>query len=136
MATNNRDDESWRRHEVPTYTQAEDTWLLGLSLKQLLAIGIVLAVAGALYQLSPLSFLSQPVRIAIAVTFGAAGAGFIIIRPGGRSMFTIIRELLTFLLSSKEYVDTMEDLISPESQAEKDARLAEEGMDLSYFSAY
>ena len=125
--TTDGEDQSWRNHEVPTYTQTEDTWLLGLSLRQLLGIGMSLSIAGALYQFSPLVFFPLLVRIGIAVTVGVAGVLFMVVRPGGRSMFSIISALVLFTLADKEYVDVIEDIVSSETQAEKDARLAEEG---------
>ena len=96
MTTERDDRNAWRTHEVPTFTQAEDTWLFGLTAKQLLGVVIAIVLGYVVFQFAPLWFLPLIVRIGIGAVVGALAAGFVAIRPGGRSMFGIVREYFAF----------------------------------------
>ena len=57
MTTEREDRDAWRTHEVPTFTQAEDTWLFGLTAKQLLGVVIAVVLGYVVFQFAPLWFL-------------------------------------------------------------------------------
>ena len=110
--TNERDDrDAWRTHEVPTFTQAEDTWLFGLTAKQLLGVVIAVVLGYVVFQFAPLWFLPFIVRIGVGAVVGALAAGFVAIRPGGRSMFGIIREYFVFRFGARYHVSEVGDLV-------------------------
>ena len=113
--TTGRDPNAWRTHEVPTFTETEDTWILGLTLKQLLMLGIVAALSYAVFIFSPLWFLPFLARIGVALGFALVGAAMVVIRPDGRSMFSVIGEGVSFMTSPKEYLETMSDLVSEQT---------------------
>lgn len=111
MTTERDDRDAWRTHEVPTFTQAEDTWLFGLTAKQLLGVVIAVVLGYVVFQFAPLWFLPLVVRIGIGAVVGALAAGFVAIRPGGRTMFGIIREYLSFRFGARYHVNEVRDLI-------------------------
>lgn len=119
-------DQSWRRHEVPTFTQVEDTWFLGLGLKQIMGVIIALSVAFAIYQFVSFSFLPSNVRIGLAFACGIIGVGFVVVRPGGRSIFSLALDLIRFMMRAKEYCEDLEELISVESLDDAKRRVEED----------
>ena len=111
MTTERDDMDAWRTHEVPTFTQAEDTWLFGLTAKQLLGVVIAVVLGYVVFQFAPLWFLPLVVRLGIGAVVGALAAGFVAIRPGGRSMFGIVREYLAFRFGACYHVSEVSDLV-------------------------
>lgn len=111
MTTKRDDRGAWHTHEVPTFTQVEDTWLFGLTAKQLLGVVIAVVLGYVVFQFAPLWFLPFMVRIGIGAVVGALAAGFVAIRPGGRSMFGIIGEYLSFRFGARYHVNEVRDLI-------------------------
>ena len=111
MTTERQDREAWRTHEVPTFTQAEDTWLFGLTAKQLLGVVIAVVLGYVVFQFAPLWFLPLMVRIGVGAVVGVVGAGFVALRPGGRSVFGIIREYLSFRFGARYHISEVNDLI-------------------------
>ena len=123
------DDQSWRSHEVPTYTQVEDSWILGLSLKQLLGIIVVGGFGYGIFQFAGLDFLPFLARIAVVGVFCAVGVLSVVIRPDGRSLFMIVLEIVRYFIEKKEYGEPLMDLVSSESAAEVMARELEEAVE-------
>ena len=123
------DDQSWRTHEVPTYTQAEDSWILGLSLKQLLGIIVVGGFGYGIFQFAGLDFLPFLARIAVVGVFCAVGVLSVVIRPDGRSLFMIVSEIVRYFIEKKEYGEPLMDLVSSESADEVMARELEEAVE-------
>ena len=123
------DDQSWRTHEVPTYTQAEDSWILGLSLKQLLGIIVVGGFGYGIFQFAGLEFLPFLARIAVVGVFCAVGVLSVVIRPDGRSLFMILSEIVRYFIEKKEYGEPLMDLVSSESAEEVMARELEEAVE-------
>ena len=107
---NPQDDNAWRRHEVPTYTEAQDTWLFGLSFRQLIAIAIGCGVGYAVYQM--LWFLGIWFRIGAGVMVVALSAAFIALKPGGRSLFAALYELISYQFRSKHYSDLVRHIVA------------------------
>lgn len=108
--TPQQDDNAWRRHEVPTYTQAQDTWLFGLSFRQLIAIAIGAGVGYAVYQM--LFFLDIWFRIGIGVVVVLISAAFVALKPGGRSLFSVLYELISFQFRTKHYTDLTRHVVA------------------------
>ncbi len=105
-----QEDNSWRRHEVPTYTEAQDTFLFGLSFRQLIAIVIGCGVGYAVYQV--LWFLGFWYRIGAGGVVVVLSAAFIALKPGGRSLFGVLFELISYQFRSKHYSDLVRHIIS------------------------
>ena len=120
-----QEDQSWRRHEVPTFTEVRDVWIFGLSLKQMLGLMIVAALAWAFYTFASFSFISQTGRWVICGAIVAVGGGVIALRPGGRSVFTVIWELCRYIFGSKEFLDEVTVIVSPRTQADIDKEAAD-----------
>lgn len=110
--TTERDNEGWRTHEVPTFTQAEDTWIAGLTARQLLGLVLAVTLGYVVYQFSPLWFLPVLARIAVGVTVGLVTAGFVAIKPGGRTMFAVIGEYVAFRLGPRYHVSVVSHLVA------------------------
>ena len=111
MTTERSDGGGWRTHEVPTFTQAEDTWLFGLTAKQLLGVVIAVVLGWVVFQFVPLWFLPFLVRLGVGAVVGVLVACFVAIRPGGRSMFGIVSEYFGFRFGSRYHVSEVRDLI-------------------------
>ena len=111
MTTEREGRGAWRTHEVPTFTQAEDTWLFGLTAKQLLGVVIAVVLGWVVFQFAPLWFLPFFVRIGVGAVVGVLVAGFVAIRPGGRSMFGIVSEYFGFRFGARYHVSEVRDLI-------------------------
>ena len=107
-----RDDHSWRRHEVPTYTEAQDTWLFGLSFRQLIWVAVGGGLGYAAYQSS--GFLPFFGRVGLGALVLLLTITFVAIRPGGRSFFAVIRDLLAYRFGSKHYSDLVRHLVTTE----------------------
>ncbi len=111
MTTERDAREAWRTHEVPTFTQTEDTWLFGLTAKQLLGVVLAVVLGYVVFQFAPLWFLPSMVRVGIAAVVGVLVAGFVAIRPGGRSMFGILSEYISFRFGARYHVSEVRDLV-------------------------
>lgn len=118
--------DNWRRHEVPTFTQVEDSWIFGLGLKQIMGVVIAISVGFAIYQFASFSFLPGNVRIGLAVGCGIIGVGIVVVRPGGRSVFSLALDVFRFWTRSKEHCELLNDLVSLESLDDKKKRVEEE----------
>lgn len=123
MSTGN---DNWRRHEVPTFTQVEDSWIFGLGLKQIMGVIIAVSVGFAIYQLASFSFMPANIRIGFAVGCGIIGVGIAAVRPGGRSLFSLALDVIRFWTRSKEHCELLDDLVSMESIDDKKRRVGEE----------
>ena len=110
--TTERDEEGWRTHEVPTFTQAEDTWIAGLTARQLLGLVMAVTFGYVVYQFSPLWFLPVLARIAAGVTVGLVIAGFVAIKPGGRTMLAVVGEYVAFRLGPRYHVSEVRHLVA------------------------
>ena len=107
---NPQEDNSWRRHEVPTYTEAQDTWLFGLSFRQLIAIAIGAGVGYAVYQI--LWFLGLWYRIGAGGVVVVFASAFIAVKPGGRSLFVVLFELISYQFRSRHYSDLVRHIVA------------------------
>ena len=110
--TTDRDEAAWSTHEVPTFTQAEDTWIAGLTARQLLGLMIAATLGYVVYQFSPLWFLPLLARIAVGVAVGLLIAGFVAIKPGGRTMFVVIGEYVAFRFGPRYHVSAVSHLVA------------------------
>ena len=110
--TTEREDHSWRRHEVPTYTEAQDTWLFGLSFRQLIWVAVGGGLGYGAYQF--VWFLPFFGRVGLGVIVLLLTVMFVAIRPGGRSFFAVTRELLAYQFGSKHYSDLTRHLVTTE----------------------
>lgn len=106
-----RDPGDWRRHEVPTYTEAQDTWLFGMSFRQLIGAVIAASVGYAVYIAT--AFLPE--------WYFRAGAGvlvflilmaFVTIKPGGRPLSAILFDIFQYMFGKKHYSTLMRHLIA------------------------
>lgn len=111
MTTERDNRDAWRTHEVPTFTQAEDTWLFGLTAKQLLGVVLAVVLGYVVFQFAPLWFLPSVVRIGVGAVIGVLVAGFVAVRPGGRTMFGLISEFLSFRFGARYHVSEVRDLV-------------------------
>lgn len=125
MTTEQQEDQSWRRHEVPTFTETRDVWFFGLTLKQILGLMIVAGLAWAFYTFASFSFLTQTGRWVGCGVIVAIGGGVIALRPGGRSVFSLFFELGRYFFGSKEYLDDVLVIVSPQKQGDIDREAAE-----------
>lgn len=123
MSTGN---DNWRRHEVPTFTQVEDSWIFGLGLKQIMGVIIAVSVGFAIYQLASFSFMPANIRVGFAIGCGIIGVGIAVVRPGGRSVFSLALDVIRFWTRSKEHCELLDDLVSLESIDDKKKRVSEE----------
>ncbi len=71
------------RHEIPTHLNVEDKAFAGLTMRQLMTVGIGLALAYGAASEPPVPF---PVRLALAGIVLAGTALLTIWRPGGRPL--------------------------------------------------
>ena len=110
MTTPQQDDNAWRRHEVPTYTEAQDTWLFGLSFRQLIAIAIGGGIGYGAYTI--LFFLDFWFRLGVGVAVLILSAAFVALKPGGRSLFSVLFELLSFQFRTKHYTDLTRHVVT------------------------
>lgn len=129
--TTDRDDEGWRTHEVPTFTQVEDTWIAGLTPRQLLGLVMAATLGYVVYQFSPLWFLPMPARIAAGVTVALVTAGFVALKPGGRTMFAVIREYVSFRLGPRYHVSAVRHLVATRPMEQYRRRRRRRGISLS-----
>ena len=130
MATD-RDDEGWRTHEVPTFTQAEDTWIAGLTARQLLGLVMAVTFGYVTYQFSPLWFLPTLARVVAGVTVALVMAGFVAIKPGGRTMFAVIGEYVAFRLGPRYHVSAVRHLVATRPMEQYRRRRRRRGISLS-----
>ncbi len=129
--TTDRDNEGWRTHEVPTFTQAEDTWIAGLTARQLLGLVMAVTLGYVTYQFSPLWFLPTLARIAAGVTVALVIAGFVAIKPGGRTMFAVLGEYVAFRLGPRYHVSTVRHLVATRPMEQYRRRRRRRGISLS-----
>ena len=129
--TTERDNESWRTHEVPTFTQAEDTWIAGLTARQLLGLVIAVTLGYVVYQFSPLWFLPMLARIAVGVAVGLLLAGFVAIKPGGRTMFSVMREYVAFRFGPRYHVSAVRHLVATRPMEQYRRRRRRRGISFS-----
>ena len=125
MTMEREEDQSWRRHEVPTFTETRDVWFFGLTLKQILGLMIVAGIGWAFYNFVSFSFLTQTGRWIGCGVIGAIGFGLIGLRPGGRSVFTLCFELARYFFGAREYLDEVLVIVSPEKQGDLDKAASE-----------
>lgn len=116
------DDESWRRHEVPTFTQVEDTWIAGLTLKQILGLVMAVGIGYAVFQLAPLWFLPTIFRLGLAAAVTLIIAGFVAIKPGGRSMFGLVNEYISLYFGLRYMVEDIDNLFAPTRRSAASSR--------------
>ncbi len=117
MASQERDPNAWRRHEVPTYIDTPDTFMFGLPFARLAAIGISCVVGGGgAYGL--LYFLPWYYKALAALLVTLFCVIFIAVRPGNRSLLTVLIQLVTFSLRTKHYSEEVRSVLaaSPEDQ--------------------
>ena len=71
------------RHEIPTHLGVEDRAFAGLTMRQLMTVGVGFALAYSAGNDIPLPEL---LRLALAAVIAAAAVALTLCRPGGRSL--------------------------------------------------
>ncbi len=129
--TTPQDEHAWRTHEVPTFTQAEDTWIAGLTPRQLLGLVMAVTFGYVIYQFSPLWFLPTVGRIVVGCAVGLVIAGFVAIKPGGRTMFAILAEYAAFRFGPRYHVSEVRHLVASRPMEQYRRRRRRRGLSLS-----
>lgn len=111
MTTPERDENAWRRHEVPTFLDARDEFAFGLTFKQIFGIAVSAGIGYLSYQLAiPLPFWY---RIALGIVAAVVCVAFVAIRPGGRSLASVVRDIVLYQFGPKHYSEPISTLLSP-----------------------
>ncbi|MDE2688589.1 MAG: PrgI family protein [Chloroflexota bacterium] len=120
------DKDAWRQHRVPTFIDTEDVVFGGLSWAQI--VGLVIAALSGFGIFMVLGAAPAMVRFGTAGIIGLALGGLIGIRPGGRSLYTVLWEWLSFKLGPRYYADNVPRLVSRRVMAEEDRRRGKGGV--------
>ena len=101
---------AWRQHKVPTFADVEDTYVAGLTAKQLLGIVIAVLVGYGMFMI--LGALSLVVRIVGGAVIAVIVAGLIAIRPRGQSLFMFLLDWISLYAGPKYYGDRVTSLVA------------------------
>lgn len=128
MSTDNSDSNSWRYHKVPTFADAEDAVIGGLSGKQL--VGIVIALVSGFGVFQILGALPMMPRLLACAAVASIIAGLIAIRPGGRSLFMYLLDWVLLYLGPRYYGDRVTSLVSSKAIDDVDRKRGKGGVEM------
>ena len=128
MSTDNGSGNKWRYHKVPTFADAEDAMIAGMSGKQL--VGIVLALVTGYGVFLILGALPMMPRLMICALVATVVAGMIAIRPGGRSLFMYLMDWVFLYLGPRYYGDQIGKLVSGAAIDDNDRRRGKGGIQM------
>ena len=128
MGTDNSNGNEWRYHKVPTFADAEDTVIGGMSGKQIL--GIVLALVSGYGVFLIFGALPMMPRLIICAVVASVVAGLIAIRPGGRSLFMYLLDWVLLYLGPRYYGDPINKLVSGVAIDDDDRRRGKGGIQM------
>lgn len=120
------DKDAWRQHRVPTFIDLEDTVFGGLSWPQI--VGVVISALTGFGVYMVLGAAPALVRFMTAGIVGLVLCGMIGIRPGGRSLYILMWEWISFKLGPRYFGDEVQRLVSRGVMAEADRRRGKGGV--------
>lgn len=101
-------------HEVPTHLMAEDTFMFGLTLfNMMMALG-VFGAAGAIYFMPFMAFLPSVVRIIIAASVLIIGLPAVLIKMEGRPFTLYMMDMAQYMISPNRYSGGLTSVVAEE----------------------
>ena len=101
-----------RDHEVPTHLGTEDKVLLGFTFPQIVAAASVVGRAYGVW--SHAAFLPPGApRVVVALLIAVLGLTGIAVRPGGRSLPSVVLSVVRYWLMPRHFEGNVEELFYP-----------------------
>ena len=119
-----RQDTDGLSHEVPTQLMAEDTFILGLTLFDVMMTLGVFGIAGAIYFMPFMVFLPSTVRIILGCFVLVIGLPSVLLKVDGRPFMVYLMDVAQFVISTKRYTSTLSSVASDEPSAVIQAAVA------------
>ena len=90
-------------HEVPTHIMAEDTFMFGLTLFNMMMSMGVFGAAGAVYLMPFMVFLPSVVRLILVGSILVIGLPCVLVKVEGRPFTLYLMDMAQYVISPKQY---------------------------------